>query len=141
MSKKVHICNSKHGVTMARPRLPAKKAQVSGSALINAGRFKDRKSPKGTRPLGGPYARMTDSQKEAWEEFRSELPWLNSSHRALLQVACVLRARLNDDPDMGVNAIAAYSAILSKLAATPVDETRAPVSDDSEEDSADKFFN
>jgi hypothetical protein len=83
---------------------------------------------------------MTPSQVEAWEEFRSELPWLNSSHRALLQVACVLRARLNDDPDMGVNAITTYSAILSKLAATPVDETKVSYGDDGEEDPADRFF-
>lgn len=126
---------------MARPRLPAKKAEVSGAALINAGRFKDRVAPKGTRPLGEPYARMTDIQQEAWEEFRSELPWLNSSHRALLQVACVLRARLNDNPEMGVNAIATYSAVLSKLAATPVDQSKVSVPDGEEEDPTAKFFN
>lgn len=126
---------------MARPRLPAAKAEVSGAALIHAGRFAERKAPKRTRPLGEPYAKMTDSQKEAWEEFRAELPWLNSSHRALLQVACVLRARLNDDPEMGVNALTTYSAVLSKLAATPVDETKVYVPDDEEEDPSDRFFN
>ena|SRR5690606_16841867 len=126
---------------MARPRLPAAKAEVSGATVINAGRFKNRKAPKRTRSLGEPYARMTDAQKEAWEEFRAELPWLNSSHRALLQVACVLRARLNDDPNMGVNAITTYSAVLSKLAATPVDETKVSVPDGEEEDPADRYFN
>jgi len=121
--------------------LPAAKAEVSGATVINAGRFKNRKAPKRTRSLGEPYARMTDAQKEAWEEFRAELPWLNSSHRALLQVACVLRARLNDDPNMGVNAITTYSAVLSKLAATPVDETKVSVPDGEEEDPADRYFN
>ena len=125
---------------MARPRLPASKAEVSGAAMVNAGRFADRKAPKGTRPLGKPYARMTDGQKDAWEEFRAELPWLNSSHRALLQVACVLRARLNDDPDMGVNAITTYSAILSKLAATPVDETKVSMPDGDDDDPDERFF-
>lgn len=125
---------------MARARLPAVKAEVSGAALINAGRFKDRKAPKGTRPLGEPYAKMTEGQKSAWEEFRAELPWLNSSHRALLQVACVLRARLNEDPGMGVNAITTYSAVLSKLAATPVDETKVSVPDGEDEDPEDRFF-
>lgn len=124
---------------MARPRLPQAKAEVSGAAVVNAGRFRDRKAPK-TRPLGLPYKAMTPGQVEAWEEFRSELPWLNGAHRALLQVACVLRARLNEDPDMGVNAITTYSAILSKLAATPVDETKVAHGDDGEEDPADKFF-
>ena len=125
---------------MARPRLPAAKAEVSGAAMINAGRFKDRKAPSGTRSVGEPYARMTPTQREAWEEFKAELPWLNSSHRALLQLACVLRARLNDDPDMGVNALQAYSAVLSKLAATPVDETKVSAPGDDDADPDDRFF-
>jgi hypothetical protein len=126
---------------MARPRLPKAKAEVSGAHLKDPGRFKGRAVPTRTRPVGEPYKSMTDSQKVAWAEFQKELPWLNSSHRALLQVACVLRARLNDDPDMGVNAIATYSAVLSKLAATPVDETKVSVPDGEEEDPAAKFFN
>lgn len=125
---------------MARPRLPAAKAAVSGAALKDAGRFKDRKAPKGTRALGQPYKFMTEAEQAAWFEFANELPWLNSSHRALLQLACRLRARLNTDPDMGVNAMQAYSAVLSKLAATPVDETKVSHGDEAEADPADQFF-
>lgn len=125
---------------MANPRLPASKADVSGAAMKNPQRHSGRKVPSGVRALGEPYARMTPDQREAWEEFRAELPWLNSAHRALLQLACVLRARLNTDPDMGVNALSAYSSILSKLAATPVDETKVGGSDGEEEDPADRFF-
>ena len=125
---------------MARPRLPAAKAEVSGAALIHAGRFADRKAPRSTRPLGDPYVRMTDEQKEAWEEFRSELPWLNSSHRGILQVACILRARLNADNDIGVNALQTYSAVLSKLAATPVDETKVSAPDGDEGEPEDRYF-
>jgi hypothetical protein len=83
---------------------------------------------------------MSGGQKAAWQEFKDELPWLNSSHRALLQIACVLRARLNEDPDMGVNAISTYSAVLSKLAATPVDETKVSMPDGAEQDPTDEFF-
>lgn len=125
---------------MSRPRLPAAKAEASGAALINAGRFADRKAPKGTRPLGEPYKAMTEAEQNAWHEFATELPWLNSSHRALLQLACRLRARLNTDPDMGVNAMQAYSAILSKLAATPVDETKVSMPDGDEGDPTDAYF-
>jgi hypothetical protein len=125
---------------MARPRLPAAKAEVSGAALKDAGRFKDRAPPKGTRSLGEPYKAMSEAEQSAWHEFASELPWLNSSHRALLHLACRLRARLNNDPDMGVNAMQAYSAILSKLAATPVDETKVSMPDGDENDPTDKFF-
>ena len=125
---------------MANPRTPAAKAAVSGAAMKNPQRHKARKVPKGTRSLGLPYARMTPGQVEAWQEFREELPWLNSAHRALLQLACVLRDRLNNDPEMGVNALSAYSSILSKLAATPVDETRVTVSSEDDDDPADRFF-
>lgn len=124
---------------MANPRLPALKAAVTGAADKNPQRHRNRKAPKGTRPLGEPFARMTEGQRQAWEAFRAELPWLNSSHRALLQVACVLRDRVDTDPEVGVSAIQAYSAILSKLAATPVDETKVMLGDD-EEDEEEGFF-
>lgn len=124
---------------MARPRLPAIKAEVSGAAVHDPQRFKDRKAPKGTRPLGEPYVKMTDEQKVAWEEYRAELPWLNSSHRPLLRLACIWTARM-DDADFGVSATQALSSILSKLGATPVDETKVNHGDGEEEDPADKFF-
>jgi hypothetical protein len=126
---------------MARPRLPAKKAEISGAALVHAGRFKGRKAPKGTRTLGEPYVTMTADQRAAWEEFRAELPWLNSSHRVLLRLACLWTAKLNDPAaDFGVSATQALSSILSKLAATPVDETKVSSGGDEESDPADEFF-
>ena len=126
---------------MANPRLPAQVAEVTGAAARSPYRHKDRKAPKRTRPLGEPYRMMSEAEQSAWLEFASELPWLNSSHRALLQLACRLRARLNTDPDMGVNAMQAYSAILSKLAATPVDETKVSHGEGEDEDPADRYFN
>lgn len=124
---------------MARPRLPQAKAEATGAAIINAGRFKDRKVPKGTRPIGKPYTAMTPGQKKAWDEFVGDLPWLNSSHRALLRLACILTCRL-DEADVGVNQIQTLSAILSKLGATPVDETKVSVPDDEEGEPEDRFF-
>lgn len=124
---------------MARPRLPQAKAEATGAAITHAGRFKDRKAPKGTRPLGQPYARMTEDQCAAWEDFRAELPWLNSSHRTLLRLACILTVRL-DEADVGVNQIQTLSAILSKLGATPVDETKVSAPDDDDGEPEDRFF-
>lgn len=124
---------------MANPRLPAMKADVSGAAMKNPQRHKDRKAPKGTRPLGQPYARMSEDQCAAWEEFRDELPWLNSSHRTLLRLACILTCRL-DEADVGVNQIQTLSAILSKLGATPVDETKVSAPDDDDAEPEDRFF-
>lgn len=124
---------------MAANRIPALKAQVSGAAIKNAGRFKDRKHPD-ARPIGEPFARMNDLQREAWDQFRDELPWLNNSHRALLEVAANIRARLACGDEVGINVLQTYSAILSKLAATPVDETKVSYGDESDDDPSDKFF-
>jgi hypothetical protein len=124
---------------MARPRLPQAKAEVSGSTIVHAGRFKDRKTSKQTRPVGEPYAKMTEAQQEAWYEMVDEMPWLNSSHRRLLRVASIISARLNDE-DVGINQLQTLSAVLSKLGATPVDETKVNHGDDGDEDPADAFF-
>lgn len=124
---------------MGNPRLPAAKAEVSGAAIVHPERHRDRKAPKGTRPLGEPYLKMTDAQKEAWAEYRAELPWLNSSHRPLLRLACIWTAKM-DDAEFGVSATQALSSILSKLGATPVDETKVSHADPGDDDPADKFF-
>ncbi|WP_372706883.1 hypothetical protein [Brevundimonas sp.] len=84
---------------------------------------------------------MTPPQAEAWREFRAELPWLTSSHRALVQLASVLRSRIDSDPAIGITALSAYSAVLSKLAATPVDDSRVSIPDDAEADETARFFN
>lgn len=127
---------------MPKPRTPLGKALASGATVIHPERFKDRRAPKRTRPLGDPFSKMTTEQREAWEEFRAELPWLNSSHRALLQIACVFRARLEADPDIGVSQLQTYSSVLSKLGATPVDETKiGGGADEGDEDPADQYFN
>lgn len=125
---------------MARPRVPQAKAETSGAVLKNAGRFADRKAPTKTRPIGEPYARMTDAQKECWRELVADMPWLHAAHRTLLRLACYHAARLDTDPEFGVSATQALSSILSKLGATPVDETKVSHADDGEEDPADRFF-
>ena len=124
---------------MARPRIPTMKAHVTGAALHDPARFADR-PVVAFGAVGQPPASLTPAQAEAWQQFVDELPWLGSSHRALLQIAAVLRARLNADPDMGVNAMQAYSAVLSKLGATPADESKVSLPDLVDDDPAERFF-
>lgn len=121
---------------MPAARLPVAKADVTGAAVKNPGRHKDRKQPKGTRPIGEPYATMTDVERGQWYEFVRDLPWLNSSHRVILRVACRLAADLDGD-EFGVSKAQALSSILSKLGATPADESKVSMPDDEE---ADEFF-
>lgn len=124
---------------MARNRLPQSKARVSGAVVKNAGRFKDRATPKGARPVGSPYATMTAEEIVYWHELVGELPWLHSRHRVLLRMACVLSARM-ETGEVGVEAMKTLSALLSKLGATPVDETKVNHARDDEEDPTDEFF-
>lgn len=124
---------------MARHRTPKSKAEVSGAALHDPKRYRDRTGPTRTRPIGTPYATMTDAEIAYWDELVRELPWLHSGHRLLLRMACRLSARL-DEGDVGVEAMKALSSLLSKLGATPVDESKVNHGGDEEEDPADKFF-
>jgi len=124
---------------MPRQRTPKAKAVVSGAAAKNAARFKDRKGPKGTRPLGEPYSTMTAEQKTAWAEIQYEMPWLTSSDRIMVRLACSWIARMEED-DLGVAASSALASILSKLGATPVDVSKVNHGDSEEEDPSDEFF-
>lgn len=124
---------------MPRPRLPAQKAVVSGSAAKDPGRFKDRKAPSKTRPIGAPYKGMTKEQVAVWKEQVQNMPWLHAGHRLLLRQVCILAARMETDPEMGVSALQALGAALSKLGATPVDETKV-THEPGEEDPDDAYF-
>lgn len=126
---------------MPAHRTPKGKAAITGSDTRHPGRFKGRQGPKKTRPAGEPYKTMNPVEREAWREFVTELPWLNSSHRPLLLLACRWMARLQDPKaDFGVSATQALSSILSKLGATPVDETKVGHMADEDEDPTDEFF-
>ncbi len=127
---------------MPKARIPLSKAHVSGAAAKNPQRFRGRKAPKAP-PIGAPYARMTKAQRTVWAEMSKDMPWLNRGHRVLLRLACVLTAKMDEDEDgsIGVSAAHALSSILSKLGATPVDETKvAHGNDGEEEDPGEGFF-
>lgn len=122
---------------MPRPRTPKLKAIVGGRALINPGRYRDRTEPK-SPPLGEPPARLSPSAKKAWRAFQRELPWLKQSHRALVELASHVRAKVFDDPEPTVAHLNLMRLLLSQMGATPVDESKINLP--AEEDPADEFF-
>lgn len=124
---------------MPNHRTPNAKADVSGASAKNPQRFRDRKGPKRTRPVGEPYKNMTESQKEQWHEVVECAPWLHSAHRQLLRAFCVAAANIAKGQTGGGN-IQALSSIASKLALTPVDETKVLHGDGDSDDPADEFF-
>ena len=131
---------------MSNPRLPVAKAAATGAAIKNPQRHRDRKAPKKTRPLGGasPFLKDADKAREgtgfvtAWEAFRRELPWLTEGHRTLIEVACSVRGRMFNGDEVGITALSLLQVCLSKLGATPVDESRLNIEDDG--DSGDSMF-
>lgn len=82
---------------------------------------------------------MTPAQVRVWKECAENMPWLNASHRLLLRQVSILAARMESDSDIGVSAMHALSAMLSKLGATPIDESKVDHPDDAE-DPDEKFF-
>lgn len=124
---------------MPRPRTPKLKLIVSGRDKINPGRYKDRTEPK-SPPLGEPSAHLSPSAKKAWKAFQKELPWLKQSHRALVELASHVRAKVFDDPEPTVAHMNLLRMLLSQMGATPVDQSRLDLSADEQDDDPDKFF-
>jgi hypothetical protein len=122
---------------MANSRTPAVKAAVTGTADRNPQRFKDRKEPKGS-PLGKPSTFLDKSGVQAWEGFKRELPWLQESDRALVEIASHVRGRLLGGEDVGVTALSMLQSILSKMGGSPADRTKVSAPDG--DDEPDEFF-
>jgi len=121
-------------------RTPKARAAVSGALARNPARFANRTEPKGMGPIGDPYPTMADAQQAAWRELAISLPWLKRSHRAILRATCILIARMDDPNTFGIAAMRALSSLLSKLGATPIDESRLNFGEPREPDPADRFF-
>lgn len=116
---------------MAPPRQSLAAARLSGALVKNPQRFRNRTEPAGTGPIGPPPRWLKGGAREAWSEFRHELPWINSSHRAHLAITSILRAKLADGT-AGVPALQLLRLCLGQLCATPVTagKVRQAASDD-----------
>jgi hypothetical protein len=124
--------------------VPKAKLKATGQDIgTNAANYKDRKEPKSKGPLGKPPKWMKlQSQIDAWESFSDELPWLNHSHRALMEIACNLRGRIIAGEEVGVQALGQLRQCLGQLGATPADASKVNVPDgeDENKDPSDKYF-
>jgi len=121
---------------MPRPRQPLLKAIISGAAAADPARYRDRANFK-LPPVGPAPAWLDSGQREAWDLFIRELPWLSSADRAILEVAARLRARLIYEPNPPVQVLNLLRQCLGQLCASPADRNRiAPPAepvDDSEQ--------
>lgn len=118
---------------MARPRLPRAKALVQGSDIIHPERHLHRNEPTAA-PLGKPPKWMTPAQTTAWQTFEAEAPWLNYSHRGLVEIASVVRARLASGQDVGVQAMGLLRLCLGSMGMTPTDASKVSWAPEEETD-------
>lgn len=130
---------------MARPRTPKAKAAVTGQAAVRRKKFEGRNEPTVEVPLGDPPDWLTDSDKSqarvAWNTIRTDIPWLNSSHRILVATASNILGRMIAGQDVGVQAMNLLRQCLGQMGATPADASKAGAKPDGEsKDPADEFF-
>ena len=126
---------------MARPRLPAEVASVTGADKRSPGRFKGRSAPV-AKSLGLPPKRFTPYQVEIWNEFNEDMPWLGRSDRRVVGLAVILQSEI-DDPltKTPVAVFAQMRMLLGAMGGTPVDRSKVTAPDDETEDPADAFLN
>lgn len=118
---------------MARPRIPSVRAAVEGRDRHDPQRFRNRPAPL-FADIGAPPSWMSCSQCAVWDVFTFELPWLNKTHRSLLEVAVTVRARIASGQDVGVQAMNLLRQCLGQMGATPADAGRVAHADEDEAD-------
>lgn len=119
---------------MAKPRIPRAKANIEARDVKNPQRFKNRKEPTSTGDLGEPPEWMGGEQRAAWWLFQREIPWLTESHRGLVEIAVVVRARLSTGEEVGVQALNLLRQCLGQMGATPSDASKVTLPGDDEEE-------
>jgi hypothetical protein len=127
---------------MPRNRVPLAKAKATGRTLHDRKRFENRKEPVVKDPLGKPLKYMKNaSQIEAWNTLSAEIPWLNSSHRAIVGITSQLLGKLIANEEISVNGLNLLRLCLSQLGANPVDASKITLpEEDDDEDPAAKYF-
>ncbi len=118
---------------MARPRNPLGKAKIEGRDKHDPKRFKNRNEPTVDNGIGEPPEWMGGEQRMVWKMFCRELPWLNESHRSLLEIATTVRTKVVLGQEVGVQALNLLRQCLGQMGATPADATKVSVPDDGDD--------
>jgi hypothetical protein len=110
-------------IKMPRPRTPKERAEITGRTKKDPGRFAVRSSPV-TGPLGDAPAWLSPGRVAAWEVFRAEIPWLQSSDRHLVALACLIQARVVAGEDVGPTLLNQLRLCLMLMGASPADRSK-----------------
>ena len=123
-----------------RPRLPQEVAKITGAATVNAGRYKNRSTPK-VRSLGPPPKRYCEDKAAIWNEFNDDFPWLGRSDRRLVGLAVDMQHQIETQDDLPVAVYAQMRLLLSSMGGTPVDRSKVMMREEESADPADEFLN
>jgi hypothetical protein len=124
---------------MPAKRLPSQIAKITGATAKNPQRYRDRANPA-VEPLGPAPKSYDDEQREIWDNFNLNFPWLARSDRHLVRVAVDLQMMI----DSGTAPIAAYAQmrlVLASMGGTPCDRSRVSAPNDDGDDPSSEFFN
>jgi hypothetical protein len=124
---------------MPRKRTPKERAEITGAARRNPGRFAGRSTPW-TGPLGDAPAWLSPAQVAAWEVLRTELPWLQTSDRILVGIASIILARVMAGEDVGATLLNQLRLCMTQMGATPADRSRVVLAEEPDEDPLDHYF-
>jgi hypothetical protein len=108
--------------------------------IIATGRFKDRATFDVSQlgDLGPPPKAASQRQKKLWADFANEFPWLRESDRAAIFALCVVRARIEDEPDKcDAKLLKQYLDGLKAIGGTPGERSRMPKTKDEDNTEAD----
>lgn len=122
-----------------RPRLPNDVAKITGAVAKNAGRFEGRFDPKAVKSLGPAPKNFDDEQREIWDTFNADFPWLGRADRSLVKMA-VMMDQMIDSGEAPVAVFAQYRLLLSSMGGTPVDRSKVAAPDEDSKDPADEFL-
>jgi hypothetical protein len=117
---------------LPRQRTPTAKARVEGRHIKNPKRYKPNEPTADA--IGDPPAWSNESQAAAWREFAGELPWLNRSHRCIVEIASIVRARLQSSDEVGTKALSLLRLCLTSMGATPADASKVSWTPEEESD-------
>jgi hypothetical protein len=125
---------------MARPRLPAEVATVTGADKRSPGRFEGRSAPV-VKSLGPAPKRFLPEQIVIWEAFNEDFPWLGRSDRRVVELAVRLQHMIETLEECPVAVFAQMRMVLSSMGGTPVDRSKVSAPEDDKKDPADEFLN
>ena len=108
---------------MPNPRKPLAAAIASGAYAKNPQRYRGRSEPLVSDPLGAPPSWLDEHAAAAWTDFDLRLPWLNRSHRCVVEIASILQGRMARG-ELGVPGMNLLRIALGQLGATPADSAK-----------------